>query len=77
MTTISREVAANVLFHFRGEGFPGGSFIEALLLAFARADVHNRLALGRGFPEHYEAVSLAQNDPDGLDKLRAIYAGES
>ena len=76
MTTISRDVAANVLYHFRGEGYPGGSFIEALLLAFARADTINRFNLGVGFPEHLHAVVLATEDPNGIDKLRAIYKGE-
>ena len=73
---ISQEEAAHVLFHFRGEGYQPGSFVEALLLAFSRADVGNRLALRRGFPSYYEAMNLAQNDPDGIDKLRAIFKGE-
>ena len=76
MTTISPEVAAHTLYHFRGEGYPPGSFTEALLVAFSRADSSNRALLGLGFPDYYKAISLAQDHLDGIDKLRAIFKGE-
>ena len=76
MTTISPEVAAHVLFHFRGEGFPPGSFTEALLLAFARADSRNFMKLDMAFPDYGGAMRLAKEELDGIDKLRAIFKGE-
>ena len=76
MSPITKEVAAHVLFHFRGEGFPPGSFIEALLLAFARADSQNFMALAMAFPDYGEAMHLAKEELDGIDKLRAIFKGE-
>ena len=77
MSPITKEVAAHVLFHFRGEGYPPGSFIEALLLAFARADSMNTIKLGKGFPDYYLAMRLAKEDVDGIEKLRAIFNEES
>lgn len=77
MNPISREVAAHVLFHFCGEGFPPGSFIEALLLAFARADSMNTIKLGKGFPDYYLAMRLAKEDVNGIEKLSAIFNGET
>lgn len=76
MRTITEEVAAHVLFHFRGEGYPPGSFTEALLLAFARADSQNFMKLAMAFPDYGEAMRLAKEELDGIDKLRAIFKGE-
>lgn len=76
MRTITKEVAAHVLFHFRGEGYPPGSFTEALLLAFARADSLNFMKLDMAFPDYGEAMRLAKEELDGIDKLRAIFKGE-
>lgn len=69
---ISRDVAANVLHHYRGEGWPGGSFFDALIKTFALADDINRLRLALGFPEHDAAITLLTGSPDGIDKLREI-----
>lgn len=76
MSPITKEVAAHVLFHFRGEGYPPGSFTEALLIAFARADSQNFMALNMVFPDYGEAMYLAKEKLDGIDKLRAIFKGE-
>ena len=74
---ISREVAAHVLWHFRGEGYQPGSFIEALLIAFARADSYNRSTLSGAFPQYGAAFSMAVDEMDGIEKLRQIFRGES
>lgn len=76
MSPITKEVAAHVLFHFRGEGYPPGSFTETLLLAFARADSRNFMKLDMAFPDYGEAMYLAKEELDGIDKLRAIFKGE-
>lgn len=71
---ISKETAAHVLWHFGRGGYQPGSFTEALLLAFARADTQNRLRLGHAFPNYYEAMSLAQDYEEGIDTLKEILA---
>lgn len=76
MQGVTKEVAAHTLYHFRGEGYPPGSFTEALLVAFSRADSSNRALLGLGFPDYYKAISLAQDHPEGIDLLRTIFKGE-
>ena len=73
---ISKNTAANVLYHFRREGFPGGSFTEALLVAFSKADNENHMKLTMAFPEEGEAMFMAKNYPDGIDRLRAILKGD-
>ena len=76
MQGVTKEVAAHTLYHFRREGFPPGSFTEALLLAFARADSRNFMKLDMAFPDYGGAMRLAKEELDGIDKLRAIFKGE-
>lgn len=77
MTIISKEVAAHVLFYYGEGGYFPGSFVESLLVAFGRADTNNRFKLGQGFPDYYLAVSLAQDDLNGIEYLQKIFRGES
>lgn len=72
MTYVTKEVAAHVLHHFRGEGYAPGSFTTALITAFAKADPHNRARLDMAFPEYGEAMTMALNDRNGIAELRKI-----
>lgn len=66
------DVAAHVLFHFGRGGYQPGSFIEALLVAFGKADHLNRKRLGQGFPEYELAFTMAADDITGIEDLQAI-----
>ena len=74
---VTPEIAAHVLWHFGRGGYQPGSFTEALLVAFARADIHNMLALRRGFPGYFEAMYLAQEHVHGIKHLQEIAGGKS
>lgn len=65
MSPITKEVAAHVLFHFRGEGYPPGSFTETLLLAFARADSRNFMKLDMAFPDYGELCTSPRKSSTG------------
>lgn len=69
---IGPEVAAHVLWHYRQLGYPPGSFTSDLIRAIAGADPGNRRLLARAFPAYVRAVSLAADDPGGIDRLRQV-----
>lgn len=69
---IGPEVAAHVLWHYRQLGYPPGSFTSDLIRAIAGADPGNRRLLARAFPDYVRAVSLAADDPGGIDRLRQV-----
>lgn len=66
------DVAAHVLFCFGSGGWQPGSFIAALMAAFAKADRSNRHRLGQGFPDYELAFTMATDDPTGIDQLKAV-----
>lgn len=69
---IGPEVAAHVLWHYRQLGYPPGSFTSDLIRTIAGADPGNRRLLARAFPAYVRAVSLAADDPGGIDRLRQV-----
>lgn len=69
---IGPEVAAHVLWHYRQLGYPPGSFTSELIRAIAGADPGNRRLLARAFPDYVRAVSIAADDPGGIDRLRQV-----
>lgn len=71
-STISKEVAANVLFYFSQGGYEAGSFQTKLMSAIAGADMTNRARLALGFPELVAAVTVAQHEPNGIARLQQI-----
>lgn len=74
---ITPEIAAHVLFYFRGEGYEPGSFVSSLMSTIAKADQGNQLRLWLAFPLYVEAMRLAMYADGGLDKLRRIFEGKS
>lgn len=72
----ARDVAAHVLWHYGESGHRPGSFTVALLSAIASADPTNRRLLALGFPHYVAACDLAEREPDGIEQLRRIAAGE-
>lgn len=67
------KIANHVLHYFESrEGFNGGSFDTALLVAFSKADIENQELLGRGFPIHADLWWLATRQSGGLDRIREI-----
>nr|WP_062336115.1 hypothetical protein [Herbidospora sakaeratensis] len=69
---VTPEIAAHVLFQFGHVGLPASGWRATLLLAIAKADVHNRELLARGYPGYVFAFELAQGRPDGIVLLREI-----
>ena len=71
------DVYRNVLWHFgdHEHGLQPGSFREALLTAFAKADPHNFYRLGDAFPLIGSAVDLAKNIEGGMDIMREAVSG--
>lgn len=74
--TISEEVAAHVLFRLGAGGYEGGSFTQALLLAFGKADGSNFTKLALGFPDYARAILLAAAVPGGIETLQEIVGGK-
>jgi hypothetical protein len=70
-----KAVAAHVLYHFGAGGMEAGPFTRDLILLLTRADPANRRGLAASFPAYGEAVRIAQDTEDGIDRLRVI-AGE-
>ena len=68
---LTRDVAANVLWHFGQGGYPSGAFTATLLEAWGKADPTNSALLGRAFPGLGHALELA-NLPGGIDRLKEI-----
>lgn len=70
---VNEGVARDVLGHF-GEkgGWHAGGFTEALLALISKADMHNKRRLAEGFPEHVTAMILAQETPNGIERLQKI-----
>ena len=76
--TIPADVAAHVLWHYGREGgYQPGSFTEQLLTCIGMADPSNLDRLAAGFPEYVAAVTAIQYDPQGIERLQRIAAGES
>ena len=73
---VNQEIAAQVLWHFGRGGHQPGSFVEALLKAFTRADSYNRSLLSGAYPLYGMAFTMAVDEMDGIEKLQKIYQGE-
>lgn len=71
------DVANQVLNQFGQGGYPGGSFVTALLDAWRKADPTNQSLLGRAYPGFATAIDLA-NLPGGIeiDRLKEIAGGQ-
>jgi hypothetical protein len=69
------DVAAHVLWHFGRGGYRPGSFIEALLAAFAKADSHNFMRLEMAYPEYGQAMFVAKETIGGIDALEKVLKG--
>ena len=64
------EVACDVLGYFGNEhGWQGGSFSQALMSTYGKADQSNRARIALGFPYIAEAMRLAMDTPDGIAVL--------
>lgn len=74
--TISPTVANHVLFIFGEGGYQAGSFTTRLLATFLAADTQNFARLRTAFPDYGAALDTAQNDSNGIVKLRKIAAGQ-
>lgn len=75
-THIPTEIANHVLFHFGQGGYQPGSFTTHLLCAFAASDEENFFRLAAAYPEYGAAVAAIQYDPDGVQQLQQIAAGQ-
>ena len=71
--TLDATVAAQVLNHIGRGGYPAGSFVSALLVAWSRADPTNQVLLSRAYPGIGEAMRLT-NEPGGIEKLQEVAA---
>jgi hypothetical protein len=76
MNEISKEAAAHVLWYFGRGGHQPGSFTEALLGAFAKADNQNFMTLEMAYPEYGLAMFTAKEYAHGIKQLREIAEGE-
>ncbi|QXN74277.1 hypothetical protein SEA_OBLADI_61 [Gordonia phage ObLaDi] len=74
---ITPEQAAHVLAHFGEGGVPAGTFTADLIALIGHADPRNTTLLALGFPGYVQAVWLAQNRTDGIERLRAISTGQA
>lgn len=74
---ITPDIAGQVLWHYTGRGRVPGSFAQALLVAIIAADPQNRARLKLGFPGYVAAVQLVLREPNGMDELHRIAAGET
>ena len=73
---ISQRTAKHVLNYFYGgEGYSGGSFMDALLRTIAVADQENLNKLALGYPEEVSAYWKITHDDQGAEFVRAIAAG--
>lgn len=70
---ISREDAMNALSYFGSIHFPPGGFSHSLMVAIARADRANRARLALAFPGLVQAMTIAMDDHDGIERLVKIY----
>jgi len=75
MKEITPQQASEVLRHYGHGGQKPGGFVAALIMAIAKADVRNRAKLRTVYPGYTEAVHLAQHEPDGVERLRAVAGG--
>lgn len=65
----------HVLFHFEGDrelGLQAGGFITSLMDVMAHADDDNLAKLSLGFPALAVCVGVYKNQPNGVEKLRAM-----
>jgi hypothetical protein len=75
--TDPRLLAYYVLRHFGEADCPTpGSFYGHLLDTITRADRLNRARLALGFPMLVLMVNVAQDEPDGMERLRQIAKGD-
>lgn len=79
MTTITNEIAAQVLWHYgygdRAATYAPSGFAASLLSTISRADQVNRVRLALGFPGHVAACNLIEQHTDGVATLLEIAAG--
>lgn len=75
MNYVTREQANEVLQHFGNDGWQPGRFVSSLLTAFGCADANNFAKLRHVYPGYGEAMRMAMQDPDGIDRLREIARG--
>lgn len=73
---VTATAAAQVLYARGAGGYPPGSFFTHILAAWCHADVTNACRLSREWPA-YAAALARLNEPDGIERLRAIVAGEA
>ncbi|SNS59079.1 hypothetical protein [Rhodococcoides kyotonense] len=74
---ITPEIANQVLHHFNpSDGYPAGGFVTDLIALISKADPRNKARLAIGFGGHVQAVLLAQEEVDGIDRLKYIAAGD-
>lgn len=64
--------AAHVLYHFGIGGYAPGSFVAALLNAFALADPENHRKLASVYPGYGGAMDAARNRADGIEVLTRL-----
>ena len=76
-TTITRPDAQHVLYVWDKDakgGMEPGSFTTLLIEAIIKADLTNKAKLANEYPGLVRAVSMIQNDRDGLQSLQNIAA---
>ncbi|MFH9816176.1 hypothetical protein [Streptomyces sp. NPDC017230] len=76
--SISAETARHVLFHYgRPGGYRPGSFTRKLMETIDAADVVHTARLRTAYPELVDAMNVAANERDGIDRMNAIANGGS
>lgn len=70
---VDRETASHVLWVFgQPGGYRPGDYTHDLLTLLSRSDVRNTARFATAFPVEAEAVRMAKDDEDGIERLRAI-----
>ena len=70
---ITPEIANQVVHYFdSSRGYPAGGFMGDLIALICKADPRNKARLAIGFGGYVQAVILAQEEADGLDRLDHI-----
>lgn len=74
---ITPEIANQVLHYYdSSQGYPAGGFMHDLIALIGKADPRNKARLAIGFGGYVQAVILAQEETDGMDRLQVIAAGD-
>lgn len=77
LSEIEPEMARHVLAHFGdSHGHRAGSFTMQLISTIAAADIVNIALLATAYPGYAQAVALAKNRLDGMQRLREIARGD-